>query len=191
VDQFADRHRHQPQEGARAGRRQGGSRGGRPDAPCHLLWYMVPPTSALLPGPCHALTWPTTLHSHLRAQRGLAAPLNPPSTASLQAEAPPARTLLATWSVPGDAGRRFGALTGDRNPIHLYSFTSQLFGFKRPIAHALYLVARLEAALVKAGESDGKIGARSRAHDDSVDLRGGQATSTALWARRLGCGPPM
>ncbi|KIZ05180.1 hypothetical protein MNEG_2779 [Monoraphidium neglectum] len=73
--------------------------------------------------------------------------------AAAAAEAPPARTLLATWSVPGDAGRRFGALTGDRNPIHLYSFTSQLFGFKRPIAHALYLVARLEAALVKAGHS--------------------------------------
>lgn len=68
-------------------------------------------------------------------------------------EAPAKRELLTTWSVPGDAGRRFGALTGDRNPIHLYAFTSSLFGFKRPIAHALYLVARLEAALVNAGHA--------------------------------------
>lgn len=76
----------------------------------------------------------------------------PERTHNTQAEAAPtARTLLANWSIPGDAGRRFGAITGDRNPIHLYAFTAQMFGFKRPIAHALYLVARLEAALTKAG----------------------------------------
>ena len=64
---------------------------------------------------------------------------------------PAKREQLISWSIGGDAGRRFGALTGDRNPIHLYPLTSQLFGFKRPIAHALYLVSKLEAALGNAG----------------------------------------
>jgi hypothetical protein len=64
---------------------------------------------------------------------------------------PPEWKTIAEWSLPGDTGRRFGALTGDRNPIHLYPLTARLFGFKRPIAHALYLVARLEASLAAAG----------------------------------------
>eukprot|EP00879_Flechtneria_rotunda_P022132 GHRR01023353.1.p1 GENE.GHRR01023353.1~~GHRR01023353.1.p1 ORF type:complete len:321 (+),score=96.09 GHRR01023353.1:572-1534(+) len=59
--------------------------------------------------------------------------------------------VLAQLLIPGNAGRAYGALSGDRNPIHLHSLTSQLFGFKRPIAHAMYLVARLEAELSNAG----------------------------------------
>lgn len=34
--------------------------------------------------------------------------------------------LLAELSVPGNAGRAYGALTADRNPIHLSSVTSQV-----------------------------------------------------------------
>jgi hypothetical protein len=34
--------------------------------------------------------------------------------------------LLAELSVPGNAGRAYGALTADRNPIHLSSITSQV-----------------------------------------------------------------
>jgi acyl dehydratase len=54
---------------------------------------------------------------------------------------------LETWQLGGDVGRRYGLLTGDLNPIHLHPLLSALFGFKRPIAHALFLVARSEAAL--------------------------------------------
>lgn len=75
--------------------------------------------------------------------------LGVPVTA-LQAAAP-VRELLAQLSVPGNAGRAYGGLSGDRNPIHMHALTSQLFGFKRPIAHAMYLVARLEAELTNAG----------------------------------------
>ena len=32
-------------------------------------------------------------------------------------------------------GRRWASFNGDYNPIHLYSWTSCLFGFKRPIGH--------------------------------------------------------
>jgi acyl dehydratase len=67
-------------------------------------------------------------------------------------QGPPAWQLLANLTVPGNAGRAYAALSGDRNPIHLSALTSQLFGFKRPIAHAMYLVARLEAELANAGE---------------------------------------
>lgn len=71
--------------------------------------------------------------------------------AAAQEAAAPKPLLLSELSVPGNAGRAYGALTADRNPIHLSSLTSQLFGFKRPIAHAMYLVARLEASLSNTG----------------------------------------
>ena len=84
-------------------------------------------------------------------QRGAGGAKGAPAAAA--AAPAPERAPLADWSLPADTGRRFGALTGDRNPIHLHPLTAQLFGFKRPIAHALYLVARLEAALANAGHA--------------------------------------
>jgi hypothetical protein len=53
----------------------------------------------------------------------------------------------AVWTVPGDAGRRYAAVSGDRNPIHLHPLTARLFGQKRPIAHGMWLKARCLAAL--------------------------------------------
>lgn len=53
---------------------------------------------------------------------------------------------LAEWKLPGDLGRRYGAASGDRNPIHLYPFTARLFGFPRAIAHGMWTVARCLAA---------------------------------------------
>ncbi|MGH8493650.1 MAG: MaoC/PaaZ C-terminal domain-containing protein [Moraxellaceae bacterium] len=51
------------------------------------------------------------------------------------------------WVVPGDIGRRYGAISGDRNPIHMYAFTAKLFGFPRAIAHGMWSKARCLAAL--------------------------------------------
>jgi hypothetical protein len=53
----------------------------------------------------------------------------------------------AVWQVPGDIGRRYGAVSGDINPIHLHPLTARLFGFPRPIAHGMWLKARCLAAL--------------------------------------------
>jgi acyl dehydratase len=53
----------------------------------------------------------------------------------------------ATWKVPGDTGRRYAAVSGDRNPIHLYGLTAKPFGFPRAIAHGLWTKARALAAL--------------------------------------------
>ncbi|MFP5429443.1 MAG: MaoC/PaaZ C-terminal domain-containing protein [Gammaproteobacteria bacterium] len=51
------------------------------------------------------------------------------------------------WVIPADIGRRYGAISGDRNPIHLYGFTAKLFGFPRAIAHGMWSKARCLAAL--------------------------------------------
>lgn len=54
---------------------------------------------------------------------------------------------VTDWNVPGDIGRRYGAVSGDRNPIHLYPLTAKLFGFKRQIAHGMWSKARCLAEL--------------------------------------------
>lgn len=53
----------------------------------------------------------------------------------------------AVWTVPEDIGRRYAAVSGDRNPIHLRALTARLFGMKRHIAHGMWLKARCLAAL--------------------------------------------
>ncbi|QCB92637.1 MaoC/PaaZ C-terminal domain-containing protein [Cellulomonas shaoxiangyii] len=57
--------------------------------------------------------------------------------------APPAPT--GTWRLDGDTGRRYGAVSGDRNPIHLSALTARPFGFPRAIAHGMYTASRLLA----------------------------------------------
>ena len=54
---------------------------------------------------------------------------------------------VAQVRVPGDIGRRYGAVSGDRNPIHLHSLTARAFGFKSAIAHGMWLKARTLATL--------------------------------------------
>jgi acyl dehydratase len=53
----------------------------------------------------------------------------------------------AIWQVPADIGRRYGAVSGDRNPIHLHNVSAKLFGMPRAIAHGMWLKARVLAAL--------------------------------------------
>jgi hypothetical protein len=52
----------------------------------------------------------------------------------------------ATWRVPGDIGRRYAQVSGDRNPIHLHPLSAKLFGFPRAIAHGMWTKARCLAA---------------------------------------------
>jgi acyl dehydratase len=54
---------------------------------------------------------------------------------------------VATWRVPDDAGRRYARVSGDVNPIHLSGLTAKAFGFKRAIAHGMWVQARALAAL--------------------------------------------
>jgi acyl dehydratase len=63
------------------------------------------------------------------------------------AERPAAPAREAIWAIPGDIGRRYGAVSGDRNPIHLHNVSAKLFGMPRAIAHGMWLKARVLAAL--------------------------------------------
>jgi acyl dehydratase len=60
-------------------------------------------------------------------------------------QTPPARSVC--WWVPEDLGRRYGAVSGDYNPIHLWAATARPFGFKRAIAQGMWLLARCAAEL--------------------------------------------
>ena len=51
------------------------------------------------------------------------------------------------WRLGGDLGRRYAAVSGDHNPIHLYGVTAKAFGFPRQIAHGMWSKARCIAAL--------------------------------------------
>jgi acyl dehydratase len=53
----------------------------------------------------------------------------------------------ARWRVPADTGRRYAAVSGDRNPIHLTSLTAKPFGFPRAIAHGMWTAGRALAGL--------------------------------------------
>jgi acyl dehydratase len=52
-----------------------------------------------------------------------------------------------TWRLPGDLGRRYARVSGDRNPIHLYAVTAKALGFPRQIAHGMWSLGRGVAAL--------------------------------------------
>jgi len=59
----------------------------------------------------------------------------------------PAGEPAAVWRLPGDTGRRYAAVSGDVNPIHLHPLTARAMGFPRAIAHGMDSAARVLAAL--------------------------------------------
>ncbi|HEY8810227.1 MAG TPA: MaoC/PaaZ C-terminal domain-containing protein [Solirubrobacterales bacterium] len=59
----------------------------------------------------------------------------------------PGLTASAEWRLGGDLGRRYGAVSGDRNPIHMHSLTAKPLGFPTAIAHGMWTKARCLAAL--------------------------------------------
>ncbi len=80
----------------------------------------------------------TMLHREARGDHVAAAaqvPAVPDSAQSLQ------------WRIGEDVGRRYAAVSGDRNPIHLHPLSARAFGFPRAIAHGMWTLARCVAAL--------------------------------------------
>lgn len=67
------------------------------------------------------------------------------TTPPLEGLQPPAG--MTRWRLPTDLGRRYAAVSGDRNPIHLYAVSAKAFGFPRQIAHGLWTKARSLAAM--------------------------------------------
>ncbi|MEV0324627.1 MaoC family dehydratase [Streptomyces sp. NPDC050658] len=67
---------------------------------------------------------------------------NNSETAPRPAKTPDPLPALADWPLPADLGRRYAAVSGDRNPIHLHPLTARALGFPRTIAHGMWTVAR-------------------------------------------------
>ncbi|MEU5715355.1 MaoC/PaaZ C-terminal domain-containing protein [Streptomyces sp. NPDC020403] len=90
-------------------------------------------------------------HAHADAAVQAGGPATDPAIESPTAPARDALPAVAEWRVPGDLGRRYGAVSGDRNPIHLHPLTARLFGFPRHIAHGMWTVARCLAEAEASG----------------------------------------
>jgi acyl dehydratase len=71
----------------------------------------------------------------------------PPAAAQASSPAQGTVPAGAEWNVPGDIGRRYAAVSGDRNPIHLHGLAAKLLGQKAAIAHGMWTKARCLAAL--------------------------------------------
>jgi acyl dehydratase len=62
-------------------------------------------------------------------------------------------TPTGRWTLDADVGRRYAAVSGDRNPIHLSALSARALGFPRAIAHGMYTASRALAD-VGAGRGD-------------------------------------
>jgi acyl dehydratase len=78
--------------------------------------------------------------------RGAKAPEGAPQ-ADVEVTVADLERVAATWRVPADAGRRYAKVSGDVNPIHMSALTAKAFGFKRAIAHGMWVKARVLGAL--------------------------------------------
>jgi acyl dehydratase len=78
-------------------------------------------------------------------------------------DAAAAMPALASWRVAPDDGRRYAALSGDWNPIHLWPWSARLMGMRRPIIHGMHTLAHACVALERAhGAPLGRLDARFR-----------------------------
>jgi acyl dehydratase len=80
-------------------------------------------------------------------RRGGKAPERPRGERAPKEPAPAPTRGVAVVRLPDDTGRRYAAVSGDRNPIHLYGLTAKAFGFPSAIAHGMWLKARTLATL--------------------------------------------
>ena len=73
-----------------------------------------------------------------RGQRAKHAPATPTVA--------PVGDVVGEWVVAADAGRRYAALSGDWNPIHLWPWSARLMGMHAPLIHGMETMARVCAA---------------------------------------------
>jgi hypothetical protein len=101
-----------------------------------------------------ALAWEST--STMLRRGGAQQPADGPETSKSQTPearrregevAEPPLAANAEWKLGGDLGRRYAAVSGDRNPIHMHSLTAKPLGFPGAIAHGMWTKARCLAAL--------------------------------------------
>jgi hypothetical protein len=61
---------------------------------------------------------------------------------------------LTSWNAASNIGRRYARVSADFNPIHLSNWSAKLFGFRSPIAHGMWTLARSVAALHTGNDAD-------------------------------------
>ncbi|MGR5062493.1 MaoC family dehydratase [Photobacterium sp. DNB22_13_2] len=71
--------------------------------------------------------------------------IKPPCPSEAQEEHTWSR--LETLSLTPKLARGYASVSGDYNPIHLHWATAKIFGFRAPIIHGMYSVARMFAAI--------------------------------------------
>lgn len=103
--------------------------------------------------------------------------------------------FVALWKLDGGLGRRYGGVSGDRNPIHMHALSAKALGFPKAIAHGMWTKARCLAALestlpdaytvdvtfkrpillpatVAFAAEDGRFAVRNRKDDTKIHLEG-------------------
>ena len=78
--------------------------------------------------------------TYLSPGRGTGAP-------RVERDEPVLPATAQVWRLPADLGRRYAAVSGDVNPIHLSPLAARAFGFPRAIVHGMWTHARALAAL--------------------------------------------
>ncbi|HEU5105882.1 MAG TPA: MaoC/PaaZ C-terminal domain-containing protein [Solirubrobacterales bacterium] len=89
------------------------------------------------------VVWESTSTMLRRGGSNGDAPKQEKSFESLPADTP----ASAEWKLPGDLGRRYAGVSGDRNPIHMHSLTAKPLGFPGAIAHGMWTKARALAQI--------------------------------------------
>jgi hypothetical protein len=84
----------------------------------------------------------TTVFARMRGRRELP---RPPREGP---EEPAQAARDETWQVPADMGRRYAAVSGDYNPVHLHAIPAKLLGgFPRALVHGMWTLARCVGAI--------------------------------------------
>jgi len=77
---------------------------------------------------------------------GVKQPGGEPYISQVGASAP--LSCQAQFNAAANIGRRYGAVSGDRNPIHLSAVSAKVFGFRSAIAHGMWTKARALSCLL-------------------------------------------
>jgi hypothetical protein len=94
----------------------------------------------------------------LETSTALARAARPAGSRSTRSAEPELERMLGdsvSWQAPENAGRSYARVSGDFNPIHLFRTTARWFGFRQPIAHGMWTLARCLGELDIA-RSDGR-----------------------------------
>ena len=89
------------------------------------------------------------------------------------------RELVSTLTASADTGRRYAAISGDYNPIHLSTVSAKAFGFKTAIAHGMWTLACVISQFVDNTADEANVEANGKS-TDNVEKEQGSVGDKAL-----------